>query len=104
MTSNQAIVLAELSKPEHQSIIQEAVELAKKDTAIGSTKVNNISQIAVDWMVCRILFHWMGLNLTTLPFTSRQSSLVSAFSLTWIQKASYMHKRCHLLFIPPPIQ
>jgi hypothetical protein len=55
MTSNQAIVLGELSKPAHQAIIPEAVQaaikLAKED---GITNENLIAQLAVDFMVCII--------------------------------------------------
>jgi hypothetical protein len=51
MTSNQAIVLGELSKPHHQAIIPEGVKaglkLAKED---GITNENLIAQLAVDFM------------------------------------------------------
>ncbi|CUA67484.1 hypothetical protein RSOLAG22IIIB_03137 [Rhizoctonia solani] len=51
MTSNQAIVLGELSKPHHQAIIPDGtkagLELAKKD---GITNENLIAQFAVDFM------------------------------------------------------
>ncbi|QRV80417.1 transaldolase [Ceratobasidium sp. AG-Ba] len=51
MTSNQAIVLGELAKPAHQSIIPEsvqaAVKLAKED---GIVNENLIAQLAVDFM------------------------------------------------------
>ncbi|CAE6471232.1 unnamed protein product [Rhizoctonia solani] len=51
MTSNQAIVLGELSKPHHQAIIPDGtkagLELAKKD---GITNENLIAQLAVDFM------------------------------------------------------
>ncbi|QRV94914.1 transaldolase [Ceratobasidium sp. AG-Ba] len=51
MTSNQAIVLGELAKPAHQSIIPEsvqaAVKLAKED---GIVNENLIAQLVVDFM------------------------------------------------------
>jgi hypothetical protein len=57
MTSNQAIVLGELAKPAHQSIIPEsvqaAVKLAKED---GITNEPVIAQLAVDLMVCHVPF------------------------------------------------
>lgn len=62
MTSNQAIVLGELSKPAHQSIIPEgakaAIKLAKED---GITDENLIAQLAADFMTvmlgARVLPH-----------------------------------------------
>lgn len=52
MTSNQAIVLGEMAKPAHQSIIPESIQaatkLAKED---GITNENLIAQLAVDFMV-----------------------------------------------------
>lgn len=51
MTSNQAILIGELAKPAHQSIIPEgaraAVKLAKED---GITNESVIAQLAVDFM------------------------------------------------------
>ncbi|KAF8602318.1 aldolase [Ceratobasidium sp. AG-I] len=55
MTSNQAIVLGELAKPAHQSIIPEgaraAVKLAKED---GITNEAIIAQLAVDFMTAAL--------------------------------------------------
>ncbi|KAG8714020.1 hypothetical protein FRC09_018068 [Ceratobasidium sp. 395] len=55
MTSNQGIVLGELSKPAHQSIIPEsvqaAIKLAKED---GVTNENLIAQLAVDFMTVNL--------------------------------------------------
>ena len=50
MTSNQAIVLSELSKPAHTALIKESAAQAVEDVEQGDES-GNIAQVAVDWMV-----------------------------------------------------
>lgn len=50
MTSNQAIVLNQLSKPWHSDITSDSAAQAIKDVADGVEKVD-VTQLTVDWMV-----------------------------------------------------
>ncbi|KAG8936811.1 hypothetical protein FRC02_011390 [Tulasnella sp. 418] len=54
MTSNQAIVLNELKKPQHQEIISQSVIQAVADVDSGAAKQEEVSQLAVDWMTVKL--------------------------------------------------